>query len=150
MSTRRMTAEEWANLYGWEGAPKAGRFWLFVLLVLLLGVALGFYALPDGILPGTSGSPAELTAAQGRIDRLEAEVSALEANAAQELMLRTTVEENVEKTNAQVGANAAIDDMSVAVIYTLREPKSETCVDFLTFEMAGDVYTLVLSDSRGC
>jgi hypothetical protein len=144
-----MTAQEWANIYGLEGAPKAGRFWLFVLLVLLIGVALGFYALPEGILPGTSNS-AELTAAQSRIDRLEAEVSALEASTAQELMLRTTVEEYVEKTNAEVGADAAIADMSVAVIYTLREPKSQTCVDFLTFEVAGDVHTLVLSEMHGC
>lgn len=139
VDTRKMTAQEWANVYGWEGATSSARFWLAMLALLLVGVALGVYAMPRGVLPGTSTGQAEQSA-----------LKRLEESTAQERMLRTSVQEELAQANAEGAAELRIEEMSPAYFYTVRDSDSERCVNLLTFENEGQPQTVTLAPEHPC
>lgn len=147
--TQKMTAQQWANLYGWESATGGARFWLVILALLLVGVALGVYAVPRGILPGTFDAHVGRRAHNG-VAELEAELSALRESTAIERMLKTGVEEGLAQANADGGAELVIHEMSPAYFYTVRDTTSELCVNLLTFENEGDVQTVTVADEHPC
>lgn len=153
MTTRRMTSQEWANIYGleWDQATKMGRFWLLLLVMLLAGIAAGIYAVPAGMLPGTGEQDARLEAVQSQVDELEAEVSALEQSDALEQKLRDSVHQNVVAVNAEMSKEVFVDEMTIGVIYTIQDPDSDSCVEFFTFEEAsGDLKSVRVSPVYSC
>jgi hypothetical protein len=144
-----MTAQQWANIYGSENATSSWRFWLAAMIVLVTGIALGVFAIPNGALPGTWNAQAERNALR-RIDELEAELSDLKANTLQERMLRSTVEENLAQSNANADSDMVVKSMSPALIYTIYNPTTEQCVNLLSFDNGGEVNTVTLSPAHTC
>jgi hypothetical protein len=111
-------------------------FWLSLVGVLVLGlvggVALSTYLVPTGLLPGDPHLPAEVVATE-RAD-LEAEITL-----------------GIEEADAESDDfELAMEDIIPALIYTVREPNLNTCVDYIGFDAEGLLRTVRMTAVYDC
>jgi hypothetical protein len=150
MIANLMTAQGWPSIEEWVNKAKSWNRWLAICAVLLSGVALGMYAIPDGVVQGISSRPPNMAAALSRIAELEAELSDLEASTADERMLRSTVEEHIGDAIANSDADVVVKSMSPALLYNIYNPEAGQCVSYLSFDNGGDVVTVKLTRAHTC
>jgi hypothetical protein len=150
MIANLMSSQGWAISDAWVNRAKTWSRWLAICAVLLSGVALGVYAIPDGVVQGISSRPPNMAAALSRIEELEAELSDLEASTVDERMLRSTVEEHIGDAIADSDADVVVKSMSPALLYNIYNPEAEQCVSYLSFDNGGEIATVKLTRAHTC
>jgi hypothetical protein len=142
MDDRRMTAQEWSNIYGWESARRGARFWLLLVFILIAGAAggaaLGLFVLP-GRLPGVSVARAATTADADHLAEMEARIAEFEEEIAQQQAFRTALDEELDKVAADSNNRYIVNDTFPAMGYTVQVSASEQCADLLAVQRDGDV-----------
>jgi Tfp pilus assembly protein PilN len=138
MDDRRMTAQEWSNIYGWESARRGARFWLLLVFILIAGAA-GGAALGLFVLPGVSVARAASAADADHLAEMEQRIAEFEEQFAQQEAFRAALDKELEQVAAESDNRYVVNDTFPAMGYTVQVSASEQCADLLAVQQNGDV-----------
>jgi hypothetical protein len=150
MTSDMMTAEQWAKFYALEYGTGAKRFWLAMLVMLVIGVVVGLFVVPQGLVPGTRNLETDLMAANERITELEADLSTVEATAAQRQLFLEAIDEELANASATLDSELVLGRTTSAILYTVYAPELEQCSDFVVAEIDGNVRTGSITPPYPC
>lgn len=140
--------ETMADLDEVGGGRGRRRSWILtgalLLLALLVGVALGIYAVPAGILPGDPDHEAALAAANQRLSSVEDILN-------DEVILELSIDQAISRANAESeDVDMALARMLPARVYTIRSDSLGTCADYVGFDIEGTLRSFRLAEPYAC
>lgn len=152
MEDRRMTAQEWSNIYGWESARRGARFWILLAFVLIAGAAggaaLGLFVLP-GSLAGLPLAHVEPAPDADRLAEMEQRLAEFEELIAEQEAFQAALDEELSQAAAEGDNRFVVNDTFPAMGYTVQSA-DEQCTDLLAAQFNGGVHIYRLRSPYPC
>lgn len=136
-------AEASQDAPGWSGAAfRAAGFWALLLVALIGGVAIGIFAVPGRLVPG-SQDYRDLTASDALIEELSVDAVAREA-------IIATVTDELTTAAADADLMLEMENITPALFFTVHVLDLENCAEFVGFEAGGVVQSIRVSEIHPC